>query len=287
MQIAIAAALTVLVFGSVGCHRRESFDAALARVDASVTLAPTVGTGLPFFTPQTLTPVWDRAQTPAIVELPDFQLRNHADQPITRALFDDHISIVGFFFSACTGFCPTLIASLQAINRAMPADVPAQIVVFSVDPEVDTPQRLAAYAAEHHLPTQKHWTLVTGHADAIYALARDTFASEVRRLDAPADLRKFAHTEHFYVIDRHRRLRAVLNGTRRDMVEQATRAVDALRDEMRPRRLFQRQRQIHGREDGGPFCGGAGGFAAGGGVEAGEVGGVLRRKIFVIERVGH
>lgn len=41
-------------------------------------------------------------------------------------------------------------------------------------------------------------------------------------------MRKFAHTEHFYVIDQKSRLRAILNGTRIDLPQNMLKVVSQL-----------------------------------------------------------
>lgn len=59
--------------------------------------------------------------------------------------------LIGMFYSSCTSVCPMLIAQLQRIERTLPADVRSgtRVLLVSLDPERDTPERLLALAKRH------------------------------------------------------------------------------------------------------------------------------------------
>lgn len=230
-QTSLIAVLFIFLFGH-GVFASQSFEEAMAKHrNSDLVLVPKVGEGLPFYTPKTLTPVWDLSQSPGIVEIPDFRLVDQDGKTVDQKIFEGTVTIVGFIFTSCAGFCPILIRDMQAIEREMKVKGQnARFVVFSVDPEFDTPERLAQYAKIHKIATDKNWTLLTGAKETLYRLAKETFASEVRKLESPTNenMRKFAHTEHFYVIDQRRRLRSIVNGTRIDVTERAPAAVAQL-----------------------------------------------------------
>ena len=190
---------------------------------SSLDKIPEVLSGLPFFTPKTLSPIWKIDKATSIVKMPPLNLVNQDGQPVTREDFLNKTSIVGFIFTSCSGFCPLLVKKLQRVEKKIRPKKDIQFVVFSVDPEIDTPKVLKIYAKKQGID-KKNWLLVTGSKTAIHALIRDTFASEVRRLES-SNMRKFAHTEHFYLLDNQARLRGVLNGTRIDLPETAMKLV--------------------------------------------------------------
>ncbi|MDT8449830.1 MAG: SCO family protein [Wenzhouxiangellaceae bacterium] len=82
-------------------------------------------------------------------ELPDVTLVDTHGRPVpARSLAGDgERTIVSFIFTSCAGICPMITANMV---RAVPEldDIRSdyRIVLISVDPEFDTPRRLAEYA---------------------------------------------------------------------------------------------------------------------------------------------
>lgn len=80
--------------------------------------------------------------------LPEFELVNHNNQPLTRSSLNGKWSLIFFGYTHCPDICP---ASLQTMAEMFAAiedpDVLEAIQVYfvSVDPERDNPEILAAY----------------------------------------------------------------------------------------------------------------------------------------------
>lgn len=74
---------------------------------------------------------------------------------------------VQFIFTTCGTICPVLTQTAAAARRAMPA---LRVVSVSIDPDEDTPPRLAAYAKQHG--AGDGWRFLTGSADDIVAVQR-------------------------------------------------------------------------------------------------------------------
>lgn len=80
--------------------------------------------------------------------LPDFQLVDHNNQAFTQQHLLDHWSLVFVGYTYCPDICPTTLAELQAIYPALQkisSDFPIQVILLSVDPKRDTPERLNEY----------------------------------------------------------------------------------------------------------------------------------------------
>ena len=97
-------------------------------------------------------PVEPRAATvlPAPAPLPDFELIDHTGEARTRSLFEGRWHLVFFGFTQCPDICPTTLATLSSATGALAEqgfDAVPQIVLVSVDPDRDTPERLAEYIA--------------------------------------------------------------------------------------------------------------------------------------------
>ncbi len=83
--------------------------------------------------------------------LPDFQLLRQDGGAASRNEFLGRWTLVFFGFTHCPEVCPTTLAMLSGVRKALDAVVPAGdlpgIALFSVDPERDTPAVLDAYLA--------------------------------------------------------------------------------------------------------------------------------------------
>lgn len=104
-------------------------------------------------------------------KFPDLELVNQHDEPVSvDSLFNNDKNVVfAFFFTQCVTVCTTVTLSLKSIQTQMAPDT--QFVLISIDPEVDTPDKLADYAATHHIH-ESNWHLLTGELKPIIALQR-------------------------------------------------------------------------------------------------------------------
>jgi protein SCO1/2 len=74
--------------------------------------------------------------------------------------------IVNFIFTSCQTICPVLSATFSQAQDALSSlSVKPRLVSFSIDPEYDTPSRLAEYAKQFHAGDD--WIFVTGDSDAM------------------------------------------------------------------------------------------------------------------------
>lgn len=79
--------------------------------------------------------------------LPDFTL-TAADGPVSLSDFRGQYVFLYFGYMFCPDFCPTTMAKLAKVHRDLGEDAARmQVVMVSVDPERDTPDALAKYAA--------------------------------------------------------------------------------------------------------------------------------------------
>ena len=94
-----------------------------------------------------------------------------AAAPLDRVLSAGRPVILEFFFSSCPTICGLMASTLGAAQPAL-AEIAAdyRMVSISIDPEYDTPPRLAAYAVQ--FDAGPHWTLLTGQEDAVAQVVR-------------------------------------------------------------------------------------------------------------------
>lgn len=85
---------------------------------------------------------------PARSAVPEFALRDQNDAPVDEQVFKGQWDLVFFGFTNCPDVCPLTLQVLSIAKRQLAeagqSPLP-RIVLVSVDPERDTPQKMAAY----------------------------------------------------------------------------------------------------------------------------------------------
>jgi len=105
------------------------------------------------------------------VRLPDVELTDQADRrlPAAEILTDAKIPVlVQFIFTSCPTICPALAANFAAAGEELGAA--ARFVSISIDPEHDTPARLAGFGQQ--FGAVESWSLVTGERRDIGAIQK-------------------------------------------------------------------------------------------------------------------
>ena len=99
-------------------------------------------------------------------EAPQFSLVSHTGARFEREALRGRWTLMFFGFTHCPGICPMTLTTLADVRKRL-HDLPApelpQIVLVSVDPERDTPERMAEYVLGFDAPIVG----VTGPAQAI------------------------------------------------------------------------------------------------------------------------
>jgi protein SCO1/2 len=105
-----------------------------------------------------------RPRLPDLGALPEFSLTDHHGRPFTRGDLRGRVWMANFVFTSCADVCPRLTQQLRSVqDRLTPAEQAGRIglLSLSVDPERDTPEKLAAYAATYGA-RDGVWSFLTG-----------------------------------------------------------------------------------------------------------------------------
>lgn len=119
------------------------------------------------------------------ISIPDLLLLNQEGKKIRfySDLVKDKVVAINFIFTTCTTACPLLSATFSNVQELMGdrfgRDV--YLISISVDPVIDTPERLKAMATKFH--ARPGWTFVTGEREEIVKLLRALGASALRKKD--------------------------------------------------------------------------------------------------------
>jgi len=140
--------------------------------------------------------------------LPPFTLVDHRGAPFGPERLAGRWHVLFFGFTHCPDVCPSTLATLAAARRELadlpPADRP-EVVLVSVDPQRDTPARLAEYVAFF----DPSFVGVTGEPAMLESLTRELgVAVMVGEPDASGQY-SIDHTATLFLVDPQGRLAAV------------------------------------------------------------------------------
>jgi protein SCO1/2 len=80
-------------------------------------------------------------------------------------------TVVAMGYTSCPDICPLIVANMAAIEKAAKAKgLDLRFAFVTLDPKVDTPERLKAYADAHGLDSHD-WILLHGDDRAVRGLA--------------------------------------------------------------------------------------------------------------------
>jgi protein SCO1/2 len=103
--------------------------------------------------------------------LPAFSLVAHDGTPFDAARLKGHWTVMFFGFTNCPDVCPATLSQLVAVRKRLadlPADAQPHVVMVSVDPKRDTPERLAQYVPYF----DPSFVGVTGTPESVAALTK-------------------------------------------------------------------------------------------------------------------
>lgn len=157
---------------------------------------------------------------PEIGVMPDFKLVDQSGGIVTSESYAGKTLLVGFIYTNCPDICPMTTAKMRSIQQDLAqagllGDV--QLLSFSVDPERDTPDVLAKYAAQYKADLGT-WRFLTGGPEYVHRLIVEGFKFGTQKMDQHEhDHEKeitggqpymVSHTDRIALVDRQGRIRA-------------------------------------------------------------------------------
>jgi protein SCO1/2 len=140
---------------------------------------------------------------PAPRALASFSLVDQSGAAATLETLRGQPTLLFFGFTHCPDVCPTTLALVAAARRKAALDG-LRVVLVSVDPERDTPERLGAYVRAF----DPHFRALTGPADEIAGLARQLGVAAAR-VPLPGGDYTVDHSAALLWLDRDARLAAI------------------------------------------------------------------------------
>jgi protein SCO1 len=139
---------------------------------------------------------------PDIGEITSFKLVDQTGQPFTDEAMRGKVSIVSFVFTRCDTICPVISMKMARIQeKTFDLGREIKLVSFSVDPDYDTPLRLAEYAKKYGADPER-WRFVTGPHDQVFDLIEKQLITSMMRVgDRSTGAPDIKHGGYFLLLD--------------------------------------------------------------------------------------
>jgi protein SCO1/2 len=158
-----------------------------------------------------------------------FSLTDQDGKTVTEKTIQGKIVVANFFFATCQSICPEMSTNLVRVQDKFAHDDSLLILSHSVNPLHDTVEVLKQYAGRYGAKSGK-WHLLTGDKKQIYDLAKTSYL--VNALEDDGTPEGFLHSELFMLVDPHRRLRGMYDGTDMADVNKLFRDIEVLKKEI-------------------------------------------------------
>ena len=148
-----------------------------------------------------------RVETPAVAdkylgEVGAFALTDERGAPFSEAALQGHVTIVSFLFTRCDTICPVTTMKMARLqDKTFDLGAKIKLASFSVDPDYDTPARLADYAQRYKADPAR-WRFVTGPVAAMQKLVEGPFMNSMANEGVtPSGAPAISHSGYFLLVD--------------------------------------------------------------------------------------
>lgn len=94
-----------------------------------------------------------------------FEFTNQNNEKVSLDDLKGEIWLAQFVFTTCTSVCPPMMSNMAELQEGLvdKGIEDYKIVSFSVDPDVDTPEKLGEYLGAFNVPDASKWEMLTGY----------------------------------------------------------------------------------------------------------------------------
>ena len=159
------------------------------------------------------------ADLPSLGTVSDFTLTDQSGASFQSESLAGHVWVANFMFTNCPGPCPRMSSQMHEVQTAF-AGQDVKLVSMTVDPDRDTPEKLAKYAAFYNA-TPGVWYFLTGPRDTLNHLGQDVF--KLNPVDG-----SFDHSTRFVLVDRKSQIRGYYLTSEPDAIQRVIADAKAL-----------------------------------------------------------
>ncbi|WP_164669312.1 SCO family protein [Virgibacillus doumboii] len=144
-------------------------------------------------------------------QVQDFEAADVDGETVSSSNLEGNVWLANFAFTSCNTVCPPMTANMAKLqDKLKEADVPVQIVTFTVDPKRDTPDVRKEFI-EARGGDLSNWSFLGGY-DFSYVenLSVNSFKSAIA--PPPEGTDQFTHGTSFYLINQEGTIVKKYNG---------------------------------------------------------------------------
>ncbi|WP_285800673.1 MULTISPECIES: SCO family protein [unclassified Exiguobacterium] len=133
-------------------------------------------------------------------EVESFEYMNQEKEMVSLDDLKGKVWMADFVFTSCETVCPPMTYNMTKLNEALEEEgvEDVQFVSFSVDPTVDTPEKMKEFMSGYDL-SKADWQFLSGYSqDEIETFAQENFKALVRK---PEEGTQVDHATYFYLVD--------------------------------------------------------------------------------------
>jgi protein SCO1/2 len=159
-------------------------------------------------------------------DVKSFTYTDQTGKPFGTEDLKGKVYVADFIFTNCQTVCPPLTANMARLQKmAKEEGLDVQFVSFSVDPAVDTPEKLKAFA-EKFTEDQSNWHFLTGYSQQeIEEFAKNSFRMLV---DKPDTSDQVVHGTSMYLVDKNGKVMKSYNGLKKTPYEEILNDIEIL-----------------------------------------------------------
>lgn len=144
------------------------------------------------------------SKNPVVGIVPEFTLTERSGRLVKNTDLLGSYWVANFIFTRCATSCPVSTAEFVRLQADLPEEV--RLVSFSVDPDYDSPEVLAAFA-ERAGADPDRWLFLTGEKLTMYRHVREGFHLAVEGNSEPRPGWEVTHSPRFALVDPKGRIR--------------------------------------------------------------------------------
>jgi protein SCO1/2 len=145
--------------------------------------------------------------------LPAFELTNQRGERFTLDDLKGRVWVADFVFTSCPTVCPKLTKRMGEIqHRSRNLGSAFHLVTFTVDPENDTPERLAEYAKANRANPGR-WTFLTGPLGQLETTVVKGFKMAMGKEETSPGIFEIFHGERLVLVDKEGSIRGYYEAT--------------------------------------------------------------------------
>jgi protein SCO1/2 len=134
-------------------------------------------------------------------DVESFSFTDQNNQPFGTKDLKNKVWVADFIFTSCETVCPPMTANMTRLQNMLKKEGITDVIFvsFSVDPTVDTPEKLKEFMNKYDMNTEK-WHFLTGYSqETINQFAQKNFKTIVNK---PANTSQVIHGTSLYLVDK-------------------------------------------------------------------------------------